>query len=151
MDLDSVMTKLNPLMVSLLESRCHGLLSRGLMVIHVQGVRSGVRYKIPVGYQRKEELLWVLVSKAPRKKWWRNYRSENAVAMTVRGERISGIASLVDKESDKFKEVVSLTFARVPGLSRQFGIKGVSANQLSDEQWDVVKSEAELVEVCCGA
>ena len=97
MDLDKIMTKLNPVMVRILESRLHGLLSRGLMVIHIQGVRSGKRYKIPVGYQRYGDQLVVLVSKSRRKNWWRNYRSEHSVEVTVRGLLKPGLASLVER------------------------------------------------------
>jgi hypothetical protein len=145
MDLDRIMTRLNPWVVRLLESRAHGLLSRGLMVVHVEGVRSSKCYRIPVGYQRYEDSLIVLVSKSRRKNWWRNYRLEIPLKLTVRGEVKTGLASLVDKESEMFRRCVSTTFNRVPGLSRQFGIARIGAAGLSKEDWAVVKLEAQLV------
>jgi hypothetical protein len=145
MDIDRIMTRLNPWVVRLLESRAHGLLSRGLMVLHVEGVRSGRCYNIPVGYQRQENSLIVLVSKSRRKNWWRNYRVEIPIGITVRGENKTGLASLVDKESEMFRRCVSATFSRVPGLSRQFGIAHIGSAGLSTEDWGVVKLEAEVV------
>jgi hypothetical protein len=145
MDVDRIMTKLNPWVVRLLESRAHGLLSRGLIVVHVEGVRSGKCYNIPVGYQRQEDSLFVLVSKSRRKNWWRNYRVEIPIRITVRGETKSGLASLVDKESAMFRRCVSTTFKRVPGLSRQFGVAHIGRAGLSTEDWAVVKLEAEAV------
>jgi hypothetical protein len=145
MDVDRIMTKLNPWVVRLLESRAHGLLSRGLIVVHVEGVRSGKCYNIPVGYQRQEDSLIVLVSKSRRKNWWRNYRVEIPIRITVRGETKSGLASLVDKESEMFRRCVSITFKRVPGLSRQFGVAHIGRAGLSTEDWAVVKLEAEAV------
>ncbi len=145
MDVDRIMTRLNPWVVSLLESRVHGVLSRALMVLHVEGARSGRRYKIPVGYQHQDDLLIVLVSKSRRKNWWRNYRIEKPVTVSVRGEPKSGVASLVDKESEMFRRCVTTTFARIPALSKQFGIARVGPAGLSSEDWVVVKLEAEVV------
>jgi hypothetical protein len=145
MDIDKIMTRLNPWVVRLLQSRAHSLLSRGLMVVHVEGIISGKTYSIPVGYQHKGDLLIVLVSKSRRKKWWRNYRDERPVRITVRGETKTGLASLVDKQSEMFSSSVSATFKRVPGLSRQFGIAHIGSAGLSTEDWGVVKLEAEVV------
>ncbi len=138
MDLDKVMTKLNPWMVRLLESRGHGLLSYAFMVIHVQGVKSGKQYKIPVGYQVDGNKIRVLVSKARRKNWWRNYIKGAPVYITIKGERISGQASLLSKDNEQFKNFIVATFKRVPGLSKQFGIGRVSSN-LSAVEWEMVK------------
>ncbi|MGJ8687376.1 MAG: nitroreductase/quinone reductase family protein, partial [Spongiibacteraceae bacterium] len=85
MDIDRVFSKMNPLMVAVLESRIHWLLSAGLMVVHVRGRRSGCAYKIPVGYQRKGDEIFVLVSKSRRKNWWRNYREQAPVNVTLKG------------------------------------------------------------------
>ena len=147
MDIDRIMTRLNPLIVRLLESSCHGVLSRGLLVLHVCGVRSGKRYKIPVGYQRQGDVIKVLVSKARRKNWWRNYRTANTLSVTVKGKVLTGQACLVDKNSDEFKRFVAATFARVPGLSKQFGITYVKGNEISDTDWEVVKHDAEMVTI----
>lgn len=145
MDIDRIMTRLNPWVVWLLESRAHSLLSRALMVVHIQGVRSGKCYKIPVGYQCQGDKLFVLVSKSQRKNWWRNYRVERPIKITVGGEIKSGSASLVDKEGEIFKRYVNNAFNRVPGLSKQFGIARIGSAEMSIEDWAVVRSEAEGV------
>lgn len=145
MDIDRFMTRLNPVVVRLLESRLHGLLSRGLMVIHIEGIRTGKRYRIPVGYQRQEDQLLILVSKSRRKNWWRNFKSERRVAITVRGKPESGLASLVDKESELFRRCVNATFDRLPGLAGQFGIARIGEDGLTDDEWTVVKAEAQVL------
>lgn len=147
MDFDKVMTKLNPWIIRLLESRCHGLLSYALMVVHVKGVKSGKRYSIPVGYQKEGSQIKVLVSKSRRKNWWRNYRAEAPIDLTLKGKTLSGKASLLDKESEQFCNFVYSTFERVPGLSKQFGIDHVRGAQLSAVEWKTVKADSEVVEI----
>src|SRR6516162_5767260 len=63
LDADWIMTRLNPAVTFVLRSRLHYPLSLGLMLLTVTGRRSGQRYTIPVGYQRRGECLLVLVSK----------------------------------------------------------------------------------------
>ena len=50
MDIDRLMTRLNPVIGAVLRSPLHPLLSHGLALLHVTGRRSGRRYWIPVGY-----------------------------------------------------------------------------------------------------
>jgi hypothetical protein len=145
-DADKVMSQMNPFVVWVLESPCHGLLSRGLMVMKVQGIRSGMRYSFPVGYQRQGDELFVLVSKAPRKKWWRNFRQSQTVEIVLRGKICSGVARLENKNTENFQIIVRNTFNRVPGLARQFGLKGYRG-ELSKKDWEIVRSQTELVVV----
>jgi len=57
-----------------------------MLLVTVTGRRSGQRYTIPVGYRRRRDVLDVLVSKAPTKQWWRNYREPGPVEVWLRGE-----------------------------------------------------------------
>lgn len=145
MDIDKVMSRLNPLIIRVLESRCHGLLSKGLMVITIQGIRSGKVYKIPVGYQRQGSGIKVLVSKSARKQWWRNYRTTQPVTVRVRGSLLNGRAQLMDKNTDEFRSFVLKTFAAVPGLSKQFGIDRKTGLDVTEEEWLTIKEQAQGV------
>jgi len=143
MDIDSIMTQLNPLVVRLLQSRLHGLLSRGLMLVHVVGVKSGKPYTIPVGYQYQtlasgSEQCVVLVSKSRRKNWWRNYKTEVPVDITLGGELRSGLGALLDKQSQFFEETIIQTFQRMPVLATQFGINYSDKQGLTAEDLAIV-------------
>ncbi|MGH7893830.1 MAG: nitroreductase/quinone reductase family protein [Candidatus Binatia bacterium] len=116
------MTRLNPLVVRLLRSPLHPLVSGGLMLLQVTGRRTGRRYWIPVGYQRDGDTITVLVSHARRKQWWRNYREPGPVELHVRGHTLHGRAQVLPPESAAFRETVERTLRRLPGLGRQFGI-----------------------------
>jgi deazaflavin-dependent oxidoreductase (nitroreductase family) len=147
LDVDRWMTRLNPLVVWLLRSPLHRLLDGGLMLITVTGRRSGRRYTIPVGYQRDGDVLHVLVSKARRKQWWRNYREPGPVELRLAGERRHGEARVVPVESDLFRDVVVATLRRIPMLGTQLGIEYDPQRGLSDAQRRVVMAEAALVEI----
>ena len=135
MDLDRLMTRLNPVVAWILRSPVHPLLSRGLMLLQLTGRHTGRRYWIPVGYQRDGDTITVLVSQAPRKQWWRNCRAPAPVTMLVRGHWLHGRAVVVPPDSPAFGTAVEHTFERLPALGGQFGIRydrrtGLTPSQL---------------------
>lgn len=133
-DVDRWMTSLNPLVVWLLRSPLHRLLDGGLMLLTVTGRRTGRRYTIPVGYQRDGDVLYVLVSKARRKQWWRNFRTPAPLDVEVRGERRRGEAHVVDPASAHFVSIVEATLARLPMLAGQLGIAYDARRGLTDRK-----------------
>jgi carbon monoxide dehydrogenase subunit G len=146
-DVDRWMTRLNPAVVWLLRSPLHRLLDAGLMLITVTGRRSGRRYTIPVGYQRDGDLLHVLVSKARRKQWWRNYLEPAALDVVLHGERACGEGRVVDPASDRFRTVVEATLRRLPMLAAQLGIALDGRCGLTEDQRRTLMVEAALVEI----
>ena len=102
MSVDSAVSNFNSLVAAILRSPFHWLLSFGLMLITVTGRRTGRRYTIPVGYQRHEDVLTILVSEAPKKQWWRNFHAPAPVEVRVRGKTLQGVAHLVAPASAEF-------------------------------------------------
>jgi deazaflavin-dependent oxidoreductase (nitroreductase family) len=147
MDVDRWMTRVNPVVAWLLRSPLHALLDAGLLLITVTGRRSGRRYTIPVGYQRDGDTLRVLVSKARRKQWWRNYRDPRPIEVLLRGDVRHGEARVVPPGSRAFRDVVDRTLQRLPSLGRQFGIAYDRRRGLTDDQWRTVAADAALVEI----
>jgi hypothetical protein len=92
MNANRFLSPLNPWLVRLLHSPLHFVVSAGLMTITYTGRRSGRRITIPVGYQDHAKHVDILVSKAPRKKWWRNFKSLGAVELRIRGKRVVRVA-----------------------------------------------------------
>ncbi len=147
MSLDSFFTRLNPLIAGILRSPLHFLLSFGLMLITVTGRRSGRSYTIPVGYRRVDGGLVVMVSRARRKQWWRNYREPSPVALRLRGREVLGRAALVAPASDEFRRYAEGTFRRLPRLGSQFGIDYQRSIGLTDAQVEHLRVEAAIVRV----
>ena len=147
MDIDRLMSRLNPLIAWLLRSPMHALLSGGLMLVQVTGRRTGRRYWIPVGYQRDGTALTVLVSHARRKQWWRNYRDRRPIDVWLRGRAQHGQAMAVVSRSPAFRDAIERTLSRVPGLGRQFGIAYDRRIGLTDAQLAVVAHAAVVVRI----
>ena len=147
MDLDRFITRLNPLVAWVLRSPFHPLLDWGLLLLRVTGRRTGRQYWIPVGYQRDGDTITVLVSKAPRKQWWRNYRDPGAVAVVLRGRTLHGRARVLATDSITFQEAIERTFRRVPGLGRQFGIRYDRRTGLTPAQREAVAANAAVVSI----
>lgn len=150
MDFDRVMSRLNPLVVALLRSPLHGLASRGLLLLTVTGRRTGRRYTIPVGYQMDGDRFVILVSKARRKNWWRNYRDPAPVELLVAGRELVGMGWVVQPESFEFRKNVERTFRRMPWLSRQFAIDYDPRTGLTDEQVAHLGVEGAMVQIEVG-
>jgi deazaflavin-dependent oxidoreductase (nitroreductase family) len=146
-DADRWATRLNPLVVALLRSPLHRVLGGGLMLLTVTGRRSGRRYTIPVGYQRDGDALHVLVSKARRKQWWRNFRDPAPVEVELRGERFAAVGHVVDPRSERFVAVVERTLRRLPMLARQLGVAWDPRAGLDATQREVLARESALVAI----
>jgi hypothetical protein len=146
-DLDRLMTRLNPLVAWVLRSPLHPLLDSVLLMLRVTGRRTGRQYWIPVGYQRDGETITVLVSKAPRKQWWRNYRDPGPADVLLHGRTFHGRAHVLPAESTAFREAIERTFRRVPGLGRQFDIRYDRRTGLTPAQCRTVAANAVVVAI----
>ena len=141
------MSRLDPVIAWLLRSPLHPLLSRGLMLITVTGRRTGRRYTIPVGYQRHGDSIRVLVSKARRKQWWRNYREPAEVELCLRGAALRGRARVVPSDTQEFREALTEALRRLPFLARQFGISLPRGGAPTDAHWRTLAGEVVLVAI----
>jgi deazaflavin-dependent oxidoreductase (nitroreductase family) len=147
-DADRFFSRLNPLFLWILRSPVHFLLSPGLMLLTITGRKSGKVYSIPVGYQREaEDLLVVMVSKAWRKQWWRNFREAGRVSMVLRGRERTGTAHVIPPETPEFLERTETTIRRVPGMAGQFGIAYDRKAGLTTEQAETLRSQVAAVRI----
>jgi hypothetical protein len=146
-DLDRIFTGLNPLIAWVLRSPLHLLLDRALLMLRVTGRRTGRQYWIPVGYQQDGGTITILVSKAPRKQWWRNYREPGPAAVLLRGRTLHGRARVIPTASAQFAEAIEGTLRRMPGLGRQFGIRYDRRVGLTPEQRRTVAANAAVVSI----
>jgi hypothetical protein len=147
MDVDRIATRLNPLMIRILRSPLHPLLSSGLMLLSYTGRRSGRRIEIPVGYQRSGSTLTVLATRARRKQWWRNFGEPAPVELLVRGRALRGDARLVPAGSEAFRVALESSFRRLPRLAGQFGIAYDRSIGITPEQLRQLAEEGAVVEV----
>jgi hypothetical protein len=85
----------NQVVVLLLRSQLHPLVSRRLALITVTGRRTGREHTLPVAYQESAGSLTIPVMWPERKLWWRNLRDEAPVRLRLRGADRTGRAHAV--------------------------------------------------------
>lgn len=89
----------NRLVVLLLRSRLHPLLSRRLALISVTGRRTGDEHTLPVSYALEGERVTIPVGWPERKLWWRNLSDGGPVRLRLRGADVAGRGTaLVDDQ-----------------------------------------------------
>jgi hypothetical protein len=82
----------NQVVVLLLRSPLHPLVSKRLTLITVTGRRTGREHTLPVAYQQRAEGLTIPVMWPERKLWWRNLRDGAPVVLRLRGADRTGQA-----------------------------------------------------------
>jgi hypothetical protein len=118
--LGGVLMWYNPIMIWLLQSPLHGILSGHMMVINYRGRKSGKAYQIPIGYERVEGVLMTISYK--HRTWWRNLRGGVPVSIRLLGMDVNGVASVIEDETGVM-EGMKAFFGGNPRTARMFGVK----------------------------
>jgi len=110
----------NPIMVWLLYSRFHRMLSGITMVINYTGRRSGKAYRLPVGYSRVGDNL--LTTSFKYRKWWRNLRGGADVTLRLQGKDVKARSEVVE-DLQGVMEGIEAFIKSDPRARRMFGLK----------------------------
>lgn len=86
----------NPMMVWLLKSPLHGMISKGVMLVSVTGRKSGKMISTPTNYLRDGTTLWVISWRD--RKWWRNLRGGAKVRVLLAGRSVEGRGQVIEDE-----------------------------------------------------
>lgn len=131
--LNDLVYPINGVLKKLLQSRFHGLASKGLMVISWSGRKTGKRFSTPVGYQLDGEAVVVLISKPAEKGWWKNFRSPWPAELTLKGEELTMMGTVVSPDSSDFFRYCEDTLRQLPWMGSQFGGIRYEADKGLDE------------------
>jgi hypothetical protein len=107
-----VLRLLNPIVVGLLRSPLHGLMSADVMLITVTGRRSGRRYTMPVSYLRDGDRVHCLTAREIT--WWRNLRGGAEVSLQLAGEERRGRAEAVAGDPERIERELRDFLTRLP-------------------------------------
>ncbi len=90
---------LNKLIILLLRSPLHGILSKNTLLLTITGRKSGKQYVIPVSYAQTDEQT-LLCSTLRRRGWWKNLRGGADITVRLRGrERPARVTVTYDDEA----------------------------------------------------
>jgi deazaflavin-dependent oxidoreductase (nitroreductase family) len=112
-----VLRAANPLVLRLLRSRLHRLMSRDLFVLTVTGRRSGRRYTQPLSYVERDGVLHCCTRPAASA-WWKNLRGGADVEIVLRGRLQVARATVADATSEEARDGLRRFLERNPGTSR---------------------------------
>jgi deazaflavin-dependent oxidoreductase (nitroreductase family) len=106
------------LVVALLRSPAHRLLSGMVIELRYTGRRSGREFALPVQYVRDGDRLLLAVQDAPAKTWWRNFRTPQDVSVRLRGKIRHATAHIVGPEAptwDRDRRLYEARWRRLSG------------------------------------
>lgn len=84
------------MMIWLLKSPFHGMISKGTMLVSVKGVKSGRIISTPTNYLRDGNTLWVISWRD--RKWWRNLRGDGVVGLRLAGKDRTGCGHVIEDD-----------------------------------------------------
>jgi deazaflavin-dependent oxidoreductase (nitroreductase family) len=94
----------NSLVLAILRSPVHRLLSGMAIELRYTGRRSGRRYVLPVQYAREAERLVVVPQDANSKTWWRNLLTPQPVSVRLNGRLRDATARVVHPDNPAWQE-----------------------------------------------
>ena len=109
----------NPMMIWLLKSPLHGMISKGVMLVTVTGRKSGRAISTPTNYLRDGNTLWVISWR--ERTWWRNLRGGANVRVLLAGKGLEGRGEVIEDE-EKVAQSLFEYYRRVPKVARYVGI-----------------------------
>jgi deazaflavin-dependent oxidoreductase (nitroreductase family) len=107
----------NRLVLTVLRSPAHRLLSGMAIELRYTGRRSGREFTLPVQYALDGRRLLVAVQN-PSTTWWRNFRTPQAVTVRLRGKILHGTARVVapdDPTWDRDRRLYETRWKRLAG------------------------------------
>jgi hypothetical protein len=120
---------INPLMVWLLQSPFHHLVSGSHLLVRYRGRKTGIERTFPVGYAATGDQVVILVGAAEAKTWWRNFVAPWPITLVLRGRTVRGTGLVVKGESDEGVRLARCYFGRYPGRARAGGLHPVRGKE----------------------
>lgn len=109
----------NPLVIGLLRSPLHTLMSDSTMLVTYRGRKSGKERTTPVNYVREGGALLVVSSRDHS--WWKNLRGGAPVVVRVRGDDLRGLAAVF--EGEEARDGLLAVLQRVPAYRRHWKVE----------------------------
>ena len=119
----------NPIMMWLLRSPLHGMLSSSTTIITYTGRKSGKTFSTPVNYIRDGDVLWTISFR--HRKWWRNLRN-TPVTVRVQGKDLAGVAEAITDEP-QVMDCLMAYLRQAPQIAKYIGV-GLDTNRQPKSQ-----------------
>ena len=112
----------NRLVIGLLRSPLHRVVSGKILLLSFTGRRSGRSYTIPVSYVQDGSVVLCSTDREARI-WWRNLRGGVPVTVQLQGREVQGRADVIEDDPEAIVRGIRRMLAVVPGDSRYYGVR----------------------------
>ena len=109
----------NPMMIWLLRSPLHGLISKSFMLVTYTGRRSGKMYTVPVNYVQNGPVL--TVTSYRQRTWWRNLRGGAPLSVHLRGRDIQATGEVIE-DDEGVAAALTQYLQNAPGSAKYFQV-----------------------------
>jgi len=113
----------NPIMMWILRSPLHGMLSGSTMIITYTGRKSGKTFSAPVNYVRDGDVLWTISFR--HRTWWRNLNG-SPVTLRIQGKGVTGVATAITDQQE-VTDCLMNYLRKAPQIARYTGV-GLDVN-----------------------
>ena len=111
----------NPIMIGLLHSPLHGLMSASLMTVTYTGARTGKKRTVPVRYMRDDNQVCCTTSTDTG--WWPNFIKPRAVQLRLAGSTVDGTATATRDKPDLIGPILLEMWSRYPADAAYMNLK----------------------------
>jgi deazaflavin-dependent oxidoreductase (nitroreductase family) len=108
----------NPIMMWILRSPLHGMLSGSTMIITYTGRKSGKTFSTPVNYVRDGDVLWTISFR--QRTWWRNLH-DSPVTVRIQGKDFPGVGQAITDQQE-VADCLMAYLRKAPQIAKYIGV-----------------------------
>ena len=140
---------LNPLVILILRSPLHALMSTSLLLITCCGRKTGKTYTLPVQYAQAGNSIYIVPGMPEKKTWWRNLKEDSTVQLTLRGRNLPGNSHVLRPDSDaaEILKGFGAYIQRFPALVKVHRIRTENGGNLNLEDLSRAAMQAVILRV----
>ena len=113
-----IIRKLNPMIIAILRSPLHSMMSKAVMLITFTGRKSGKQYTTPVSYTQEGEMVYVFTQGT----WWKNLQGGAPVSLWLRGQERNGFALAVSEDKQRIADGHGLFLTHRPSNKENYDV-----------------------------
>ena len=109
---------LNPIMMVVLKSPLHSIVSNQIMIITFTGRKSGKEYSIPISYYQEERTVCCFTHAG----WWVNIGEGSVILLRIQGNEYQGIAKAFPEDTDLQAEYLRKMLKALPSNAFAYNV-----------------------------
>ncbi len=112
----------NKIMVWLLRSPLHSMISSGIMIIGFTGSKSGKKYSTPVNYYKIDNAIFAMCDRS--RIWWKNIKKNSDLDLFIKRENFSGKGLVIDSKT-QVEEALAIIYKHNPQIAKYMKVEMV--------------------------